>query len=242
MYMKKSVKLGKLLVIPYESYSNYVNLPSSTLERISKLKHFEQQYFFELKTSYESVFYVGVKEFTDNLGCIEVPMWLSENINEDYIHVSLLRNVPKGDYVKIEPQSKEFFKIQDNDKILEKELVQYCLLSIDQIIPIKIFDQIYTFKIIEIKSIDQVNCDVVDIININLNVDFENKFMKELEEEEKEAKRIEELIKLEELRELAEKIKLEEKNKLEEHEKLESESHIDLQKLRELRLKYYDKK
>ena len=233
--MKKSVNIGKLLVIPYDSFTNYVNLPSSALERITKLKHFEQQYFFELKTSYDSIFYVGVKEFTNNFGCIEIPMWISENINEDYIHVSLLRNVPKGDYVKIEPQSKEFFKIQDNDKILEKELAEYCLLSIDQIIPIKIFDEIYTFKIIEIKSKDNIDCDVVDIININLNVDFENKFMKELEEEEVEAKRIEELRKLEELQKLVELIKLEEKEK-------EKETTVNLQKLRELRLKYYDKK
>ena len=164
-------------------------------------------------------------------------MWISENINEDYIHVSLLRNVPKGDYVKIEPQSKEFFKIQDNDKFLEKELAQYCLLSIDQIIPIKIFNEIYTFKIIEIKSKDKIDCNVVDIININLNVDFENKFMKELEEEEKEAKRIEEQIKLEELQKLVEQIKLEEKEK-----NKEKETPVDLQKLRELRLKHYDKK
>ena len=76
--MKKSINLGKLLIIPYESFSNYVNLPSGLLDRILKLKHFEQQYFFELKTSNDSVFYVGVKEFTNDAGCIETPSWLSE--------------------------------------------------------------------------------------------------------------------------------------------------------------------
>ena len=59
--------------------------------------------------------------------------------------------------------------------------------------------------------------------------------MKELEEEEVEAKRIEELRKLEELQKLVELIKLEEKEK-------EKETTVNLQKLRELRLKYYDKK
>ena len=47
--MKKSVNLGKLLVIPYDSFTNYVNLPSSALERITKLKDFEQQYFLNLR-------------------------------------------------------------------------------------------------------------------------------------------------------------------------------------------------
>ena len=36
--MKNSINIGKLLVIPYDSYSNYINLPPSSLDRLSKLK------------------------------------------------------------------------------------------------------------------------------------------------------------------------------------------------------------
>ena len=226
--MKKSINLGKLLVIPYESFSNYVNLPTGLLDRILKLKHFEQQYFFELKTSNDSLFYVGVKEFTNEAGCIETPSWLSEIMKEDYVNITLLRNVPKGDYIKIEPQSREFFKIPDNDKILETELAKYCLLSINQIISIKIFDEIHKLKIIEIKAKDNINSNLIDIVNINLNVDFENKFIKEDEENKK--------------KEDEENKKKEEENKKKEDEENKKKEELTLQKLRELRLKYYDKK
>jgi len=233
--MKKSINLGKLLIIPYESFSNYVNLPSGLLDRILKLKHFEQQYFFELKTSNNSLFYVGVKEFTNDTGCIETPSWLSEIMKEDYVNITLLRNIPKGNYIKIEPQSRDFFKIPDNDKILETELAKYCLLSINQIISIKIFDEIYKLKIIEIKTKDNINSNVIDIVNINLNVDFENKFIKEEEDE-----RLLEEEKLLEAKLLEEEKLLE--AKLLEAKKKEDNKELTLEKLRELRLKYYNKK
>ena len=43
----------------------------------------------------------------------------------------------------------------------------------------KIFDEVYKFKIIEMKTEDNEDSTLIDIINIDLNVDFENKFYKE---------------------------------------------------------------
>ena len=178
--MHKSLKLGKLLVIPYDSFSNYVNLPSSILERISKMKNQHLPYHFELKTSYDLITYVGVKEFTAPDDCIEVPTWLAEQLADDYLMVTFLKNIPKGDYIKIQPQEKIFFDLPEADKLLESALSNYCLLNIDQIIHVKLLDNVYQIKIIEIKSLDTDKSeDLIEITNMDLKVDIDNIFIKE---------------------------------------------------------------
>jgi len=171
--MKRSINIGKMIVFPYESYSNYINLPTRCLERLSNL-HMSNTYFFELKSESKELVYVGVKEFISTDDCVEVPCWLSEQLQTDYANITLIKNIPKGEYIKIEPQEEEFFSLPDNDKLVEYELSKYCLLQLNQIIPLQIFDKVYKFKIIEIKDHD-----LIDIINIDLNVDFKNKFFQE---------------------------------------------------------------
>jgi hypothetical protein len=171
--MKRSINIGKMIVFPYESYSNYINLPARCLERLSNL-HMSNTYFFELKSESKELVYVGVKEFISTDDCVEVPCWLSEHLQTDYANITLIKNIPKGEYIKIEPQEEEFFSLPDNDKLVEYELSKYCLLQLNQIIPMQIFDKVYKFKIIEIKDHD-----LIDIVNIDLNVDFNNKFFKE---------------------------------------------------------------
>jgi len=181
--MHKSLRLGKLLVIPYDSFSNYVNLPSSILERISKMKNQHLPYHFELKTSFDMITYVGVKEFTAPDNCIEVPTWLAEQLADDYLMVTFLKDILKGDYVKIQPLEKKFFDLPDSDKILESALSNYCLLNIDQVIQVKLLDEIYKIKIIEIKSLDTDKLEeLIEITNMDLKVDIDNIFL----EEEKE--------------------------------------------------------
>ena len=235
--MKKSINIGKLLVIPYESYSNYINLPPSSLERLSKLNT-TNTYFFEIKTSADIISYVGVKEFTSDESCIEVPSWLAESLGVDYVNITLMKDIPKGEYIKIEPLSKDFFDLPDNDKLVEIELAKYCLLELNQIIPMKILDKVYEFKIIEIK-----NNDIIDIINIDLNVDFENKFLEtiptnkvipeKVKEKEKEKNDFTNMI--------SENIQEPEKQK-EICTNIIGGTVIDIAKVKEARLKYYENK
>lgn len=178
--MHKSLRLGKLLVIPYDSYSNYVNLPSSILERISKMKNQHLPYHFELKTSFDLITYVGVKEFTAPDNCIEVPTWLAEQLADDYLMITFLKDIPKGDYVKIQPLEKKFFDLPESDKILESALSNYCLLNIDQVIQVKLLDEVYKIKIIEIKSLTtDISQELIEITNMDLKVDIDNIFLEE---------------------------------------------------------------
>jgi ubiquitin fusion degradation protein 1 len=179
--MHKSLKLGKLLVIPYDSFSNYVNLPSTILDKISKLKNQHLPYHFEIKTSFDLVAYVGVKEFTAEEDCIEVPIWLAEFLADDYLMVTFLKDIPKGEYIKIQPQSNKFFDIPEAEQILESALSNYCLLSLNQIIEVKLLDEVHKIKIIECKNkvTDIDNCELVEITNVDIKVDIDNMFYEE---------------------------------------------------------------
>lgn len=197
--MHKSLRLGKLLVLPYDSYSNYVNLPSNILERISKMKNQHLPYHFELKTSYDTCIYVGVKEFTAPDDCIEVPTWLATHLAEDYLMVTFLKNIVKGEYIKIQPQSKTFFDIPESDKILEAALSNYCLLHLNQIIEVKLLDDVHKIKILECKiKLDDPNEDLIEITNVDLKVDIDNMFINKQEENDI-IKKQEEIIKKQQL-------------------------------------------
>ena len=231
--MKKSINVGKLLVIPYDSYSNYINLPQKSLERLSKLNT-DGTYFLEIKGDNELSSYVGVKEFTCDEDCIEVPSWMAERMGVDFVNVVLIKNIPKGNYIKIEPLDKNFFNLPGNDKLIEHELSKYCLLNINQLIHLKIFDQIYKFKIIEMKSYLKIDADVIDITNIDLNVDYQNNFTSTPSINSKESISNLEPISSE-FNMIPEIINEHKGNKL-------GGNTIDIKKIREERLKYYDKK
>lgn len=172
------MKLDKLLVIPNESIDNYVNLPNSILEKLTKNKNITTPYFFQIETSYHFVYYVGVKQFTSEAGTIEVPSWIADNLGVDYVELRLIKNVPKGKFVKIQPLSIDFFDVPENDVVLEKALSNYCILQSNMVIDVKLFDKIYKIKVMEIKDDEDIIVDYADIINVDLNVDFDNKFPK----------------------------------------------------------------
>jgi len=252
--MKKSINVGKLLVLPYESFSNYINLPPTVLDRLSKL-HINGTYFFEIKGYNEKVSYVGVKEFISEEECVEVPSWMAQSMGMDHVNVVLMKDIPKGDYARIEPLSEEFFNLPDNDKIMEKLLSNYCLLALNQIICVKIFDEIYKFNILEIKSFQSEQVNVIDITNVDLKVDFYNRFLEEREEkkrkedDERKLKRIreEEATQEKQNEEASRKfMEEEEKDRLKKENESFKNAHvlggqyIHPNKLREERLKYYE--
>jgi len=172
---------NNLLVVPYKSLDNFVNLPNSILEKLSKNTNLIMPYYFEIITSYECSYYVGVKEFTSQDSTIEVPTWLAENLGEDYINIKLIKDIPKAKYIKIKPLSENFFDIPENDLALEKALSNYCILQSELIIQVVIFDVTYEIKILEIKNEDDILVDFAQIINVDLDVEFVNNFTKKEE-------------------------------------------------------------
>lgn len=175
------MKFDNLLVLPFESSDNFVNLPNSILEKLSKNNNITMPYYFAIKTSYGTSHYVGVKEFTATDSTIEVPTWITQNLGVDFIDIELIKKIHKAKYIKIEPLSKDFFNIPENDLALEKSLSNYCILQADLTIEVVIFDIIYKIKILEIKDDENTYVDYAQIINVDLDVEFINNFVKKEE-------------------------------------------------------------
>lgn len=177
---------NNLLVVPYKSLDNFVNLPNSILEKLSKKINLIMPYYFEIITSYGCSYYVGVKEFTSQDSTIEVPTWLAENLGEDYVNIKLIKDIPTAKYIKIKPLSEHFFDILENDAALEKALSNYCILQAHLIIEVVIFDEIYEIKILEIKDDTNTSLDFAQIVNVDLDVEFVNDFIKETKNNDSE--------------------------------------------------------
>lgn len=164
-----------LLVINNNNIGNYVKLSEEILEKLTNNK-VEMPYYFlvESKTNGLCV-YVGVKEFTGLDNCIEIPQYISEYLASDYVKISLVQNIPKCKTIKVKTENKEFLNIPEYDKFLERELSKYCILSKDQEIIVDIMDIKYKMQIIElIINIEDkdISCDLVDIVNIDVNIDI----------------------------------------------------------------------
>jgi ubiquitin fusion degradation protein 1 len=220
---------NNLLIVPYKSLDNFVNLPNSILEKLSKNTNLKMPYYFEIITSYEYSYYVGVKEFTSQDSTIEVPTWLAENLGEDYINIKLIKDIPKAKYIKIKPLSENFFDIPENDLALEKALSNYCILQSQLIIEVVLFDITYEIKILEIKNEDDAFVDFAQIINVDLNVEFVNNFTKKQENytsENNNVSSFDEMIKPDEIKETIQ---------------IPNQDMKTPEEIRKARLDYYDK-
>ena len=195
---------------------NSVNLPHDVLEKLSSESK-ELPYFFEICTQSSLKSYVGVREFTADKDTIQIPLWLTNQLGlegNQIITVTLLENVPKGKYVKLRPETENFFDVPEYESCLETQLSKFPLLYQGQTIDVEIFDKNYSIKIEEIehdwekfdfeKGTSSLELNVIDVINTDINVDINNIFLRKKLEEQKrleEIKRIERIEKEKQIRE-----------------------------------------
>lgn len=175
----------------YNIESNMVDLPHNILEKLQN-NNINPPYFFKIITQSNLESYVGVRQFTADINTIEIPYWLNNELlinNNEIIKINVLDNVPKGKYIKICPQTKDFFNIPEYRYCLEIKLSKFPILYQGQIILLSILDKNYKIKIEEIevdwenfnfsKNCNCLSYNVIDIINTDLNVDIKNKFINE---------------------------------------------------------------
>ena len=211
--------------------SNYINLPESYLKKINKLKH---PYYFQLKSPNGLKTYVGVREFSAEEGYVILPHWILDYLGlngSERIKVKLIKNIPKGKKIVIEPQEKEFFSIPECEGCLETILSNFCLLHKNQTIQIDVLDKKYHLLIKEAEpdweKFDFDN-ELIDIKDIDLTVDIKNKFLEEEKinnsfEEKNNSEVVEEEVVIK-------------------GRKLSDNKTVSRDKLREARLKYFEKK
>lgn len=179
---------------------NSVDLPHDVFEKLSSESK-DLPYFFELKTQSSLKSYVGVKEFTADKNTIKIPYWLNQQLGigdgNQIIEVSLIENVPKGKFIKLRPDTEDFFDIPEYDSCLETKLSEFPILYQGQKIEVKIFDKAYLITIEDVeqdfenfdfeKGTSSLELNVINVINTDLEVDIINVFLRKKLEEKRES-------------------------------------------------------
>ncbi len=153
-------------------------------------------YYFSIESGFGKFAYVGVLDFTAEEGMVMLPHAIMEYldiIGSDFVTIKYIGNIPKGDFVQLEPLQREIFDIEELDKYLEKAISNYCLLYPEQIITCGSENQDiqYSIKVKSIKSICEFDTEpeLIDIVNTDLKIDIYNRFLEEeLIEKEKKLK------------------------------------------------------
>ena len=76
--------------------------------------------------------FCGVEEFTAPEGSIVVPKWMMDNLGVwEGVPISVRRvKLPRGSYVKLQPHTSEFLKVNDTKAMLEWVLPKFVVLSV----------------------------------------------------------------------------------------------------------------
>ena len=190
----------KLIVIKSEKLenTNYVNLPEKILDDLIK-KNIKSPYYFRIRSASNIKTWVGVREFTSVESTIEISQSLIDFLcldNSGEIEIKLENFIPKGKKVKLEPQSKNFFDIPECEGCLENILSNnFCSLHKNQELIIKVLEEDYKIKVLDVdvdwnrinldkeNSSDILSENVIEIKNIDLDVEINNKFLTKKEDQ-----------------------------------------------------------
>lgn len=168
---------------------NCINLPPFVLEKYNE-ENKEFPFFFSIKTSYHKC-YVGVCEFTSEDYQIQISPNLAEELileENQIVEVELVENVPFAKFLRLEPMEKEFFQIEDYDTVLEEKLSKFAVMYPQQIISFSYENKVYRLLIKDIEpDWDSINLEEVDdyhvqcfnIRNQDIEVEIQNRFLKE---------------------------------------------------------------
>ena len=111
----------------------------------------------------------GVLEFVAEEGVIYLPYWMMQNLllSEGDILKIQYTKLPKGNYVKLRPQTKDFLDITNPKAVLETTLRSYTCLTVGDSILINYNNRRYFIDIIEARPNDAVS-----IVDTDCEVDF----------------------------------------------------------------------
>ena len=150
--MEKELKL--LAIIDNSILSNYVKLPPSVLE---KIKDEQGPYYFRLESATGLKTWVGVMDFTADESSIVIPQWIMEYLGVNgSVFVKYEPCIPKGKFVKFQPQEEDFYSIPECESFLQAALSNFCLIHLDQTIQLDIMDVIVAIILMDMKLQSQL--------------------------------------------------------------------------------------
>ena len=130
-------------------HNDKIILPQSTLEYLDRF-NFEMPYLFEIENG-QIRLYSGVAEFSEEEHVVYLPYWMMMNLHLQEGDKVLIQPIqlPKGEKVKLRPQTQDFLELEDPKQVLEKNLERFCVLTPRTTIPIQYFDGVYAVDVIE---------------------------------------------------------------------------------------------
>jgi len=159
-------------------YTNKILLPESVLFALKEdIEDLEFPLFFKVSNTETKFGHVcGVEEFSAPPGVCHIPYQVMADISVkegNTVNIELICP-PKGNYVKFRFHTSEFSKLENPKVILEKIISSdYPVITQGQTIILNYQDlgKIYHIDVLETKPTE-----VIQIINTNLNVDFDKPF------------------------------------------------------------------
>ncbi|WFD20508.1 ubiquitin fusion degradation protein [Malassezia caprae] len=154
------------------SYGGKVIMPPSALATITDLE-LESPWTFVLRGvghARTQRTHAGVVEFIADEGRVYLPSWMMRTLelqDGDPIHIQGTR-LPKGKFVKLQPQTVDFLEISDPKAVLEQALRNYPTLTRGDIIEISYNCLTFEILIMEV----QPDAEGISIIETDLEVDF----------------------------------------------------------------------
>jgi len=133
----------------------------------------EMPLVFELKTKTNVSTYCGVLEFTAPENNIIVPYWLFESLQTTEgakIDIRCVK-LKQGSKVKIQPHSKDFYKIEDHKTVMEQSLMNFAALTEGHSVPIFYKNEVHLVEILETKPERAISV-MSDGGYLELGVDF----------------------------------------------------------------------
>ena len=147
-----------------------VILPPSALDRLTNMMIDDYPMLFEVSNQkHKKKTHCGVLEFVAEEGVVYLPYWMMQNLlltEGDIVRVQYTK-LPKGNYVKLRPQTKDFLDISNPKAVLETTLRSYTCLTVGDSILINYNNKRYFIDIVEARPNDAVS-----IVDTDCEVDF----------------------------------------------------------------------
>lgn len=144
-------------------------LPPSALDTLTRL-NITFPMLFKLTSREGRSTHCGVQEFVAEEGHANLPYWLMQNLlvaEGAMITISNV-NLPKGTFVKFQPQSSDFLKISNPKAVLEATLRTFTCLTTGDTIAITYNDKAYYIDVLQVAP-----GNAISIIETDVNVEFE---------------------------------------------------------------------
>ncbi|EKX52015.1 UFD1-like protein, CDC48 co-factor [Guillardia theta CCMP2712] len=149
-----------------------IMLPPSALQQLSLLEIAYPMLFEITNRANGRKLHCGVLEFIANEGSVLMPHWMMQNLGVDHGDLVTVESatLPKGQYVKLRPQSKTFLDIANPKAVLENTLRSFSALTKGSTIRIHYNNKQYDIDVVDIKPRDT---GAISIVDADVNVDFD---------------------------------------------------------------------